>query len=123
MDNAIPELEGFHAHVYYDAATKPDAKALRAEIDARFDVELGRWHDKPVGPHPYWSYQVAFAPEQFAAIVPWLALNRRGLTILVHPETGDDLADHSDHAMWLGDTDILNLETFRRQAPRETAGT
>lgn len=107
--NAIP---GYHAHVYYDAATKPDAERLRADIDARFDVALGRWHDKPVGPHPCWSYQVEFAADQFAEIVPWLALNRRGLNILVHPETGDDRADHSDHAMWLGESVTLDLSQF-----------
>lgn len=37
-------------------------------------------------------------------------LNRRGLTILVHPETGDDLADHSKHALWLGAVLPLDLE-------------
>lgn len=109
-------LEGFHAHVYYDADSKAEAEALRAEIDERYDVELGRWHDKPVGPHPFWSYQVAFKPELFGDLVPWLALNRRGLTILVHPETGDDLTDHSDHAIWLGDSAELDLRRFRERA-------
>ena len=32
----------------------------------------------------------------FPDIVPWLMLNRRGLTVFVHPETGDNLADHRD---------------------------
>jgi DOPA 4,5-dioxygenase len=59
-------------------------------------------------------YQVAFAPETFAELMPWLALNREDLSILVHPETGDDLADHSDHAMWLGDSLTLRLEVFNK---------
>lgn len=111
--NASSEIKGYHAHVYYDAATKADAETLRAEIDAQFDTVLGRWHDKPVGPHPCWSYQVAFEPDVFAKFIPWLTLNRRDLTILLHPETGDALADHSTHVMWLGESVALNLDSLR----------
>lgn len=95
-------ITGYHAHVYYDAATKPVAEVVRAGVEVRFEARLGRWHDQPIGPHPMGSFQIAFAPEMFAEIVPWLALNRRGLTVFIHPETGDDVSDHSDHAIWLG---------------------
>ncbi|MPZ10007.1 MAG: 4,5-dioxygenase [Kiloniellaceae bacterium] len=106
-------ITGYHAHVYYDAQSKPTAAALREAIEARFDVRLGRWHDRPVGPHPRWSYQVAFAPEVFAELVPWLALNRGDLTIFLHPETGDVLPDHRDHAIWLGDKAELDFEALK----------
>src|SRR3546814_7170446 len=107
-------ISGYHAHVYYDADSKAAAAVLREAIEARFDVHLGRWHDRPVGPHPHWSYQVAFAPPVFAEIVPWLALNRGALTIFLHPESGDVLADHRDHAIWLGDKAELHLEALLR---------
>jgi DOPA 4,5-dioxygenase len=110
----IDRIKGYHAHVYYDAASKPAAAALRAAIEAEgFAVELGRWHDGPVGPHPRGSYQVAFAPDQFATVVPWLALNRGGLDVFVHPDTGHALADHSDHVIWLGQSYGLNLDALR----------
>lgn len=54
-------------------------------------------------------YQVQFATELFASFVPWLALNRRGLAILVHPESGNALADHTDHAIWMGE--VLDIKT------------
>ena len=95
-------ITGYHAHVHSDAATKPVAEEVRAGVEARFEARLGRWHDQPIGPHPMGSFQIAFAPEMFAEIVPWLALNRRGLTVFIHPETGDNVSDHSDHAIWLG---------------------
>jgi aromatic ring-cleaving dioxygenase len=112
-EQPVPKITGYHAHVYYDAVTKPLAAALRAAIETRFEVQMGRWHDAPIGPHPSGSYQIAFAPEWFAELIPWLALHRQGLTVLVHPETGDALADHSAHVIWLGESQDLNLEVLR----------
>ena len=96
-------ITAFHAHVYYrDGAERERAAALREALAARFSVVMGRWRDQPVGPHPVAMYQVAFAPETFAMLMPWLMLHRDGLTILVHPETGRARADHLLHAAWLG---------------------
>jgi aromatic ring-cleaving dioxygenase len=93
----------WHAHIYYDpVATRGMAEALRQRIAERFAVQLGRWHDVPVGPHNAAMYQVAFAPEVFASFVPWLALHRDGLDVLVHPNTLAPRDDHLRHALWLG---------------------
>lgn len=102
-------ITGYHAHVYYDARTKPLAAQLRDALGAGFEVELGRWHDQPIGPHPSASYQIAFRPALFGSLVPWLALNRQGLTVFVHPETGQARDDHDAHAIWLGESRQLNL--------------
>ena len=107
-------IKGYHAHIYYDPATREAAAQVREQLGAGFTVQLGRWHDVPVGPHPTSMYQVAFATDQFPTLVPWLMLNRQGLTILVHPETGDDYVDHAEHAIWLGAKLLLNLEFLRR---------
>jgi len=81
-------IRSYHAHVYYDpATTRGRAEALRQRIGERFAVQLGRWHDLPVGPHTAAMYQVAFAADLFASFVPWLMLNRAGLAVLVHPNT------------------------------------
>ncbi|UFP96466.1 DOPA 4,5-dioxygenase family protein [Gloeobacter morelensis] len=110
----MPEISGFHAHVYYDPGSREVAARVRKALEERFTVQLGRWHDGPIGPHPKSMYQVAFLPDQFDEIVPWLMLHREGLDILVHPETGDDLADHRHHALWLGEKLALNFECFQR---------
>jgi DOPA 4,5-dioxygenase len=112
-ERPVAGVTGYHAHVYYDAATKPLAAQLRAAIEQRFAVTMGRWHDAPIGPHPCGSYQIAFAPELFGELIPWLALNRAGLTVFVHPETGDALADHSAHVIWLGESRALKLGALR----------
>jgi DOPA 4,5-dioxygenase len=96
-------IHAWHAHVYYDPADKSPAEALREGIATRFPAaRLGRWHDVPVGPHPTAMYQVLFAPELFPTLVPFIALNRAGLTVLVHPETGRPRDDHLRHALWMG---------------------
>ncbi len=111
-ENHAATITGFHAHVYYDAGSKENAARLRAAIEKNFDVRMGRWHDHPIGPHPRWSYQVAFAPDLFGVFIPWLALNRRGLVVFIHPETGDDVPDHTDHALWMGETVDLNIDAL-----------
>lgn len=109
-------IEGYHAHVYYDPATRPVAERLREAIGAGFPAALlGRWHDKPVGPHPVSMYQVAFPVEDFPRLVPWLMLNRGGLAVLVHPLTGDDYEDHAAHPLWLGPPLSLKLEILKRR--------
>jgi aromatic ring-cleaving dioxygenase len=110
------DITGFHAHVYFDAATREKAERLREGLAPRFAVELGRWHDKPVGPHAMAMHQVAFAADQFANVVPWLMLNREGLSILVHPMTGDPVEDHAVNPLWLGEQLPIDLEFLRRFA-------
>jgi DOPA 4,5-dioxygenase len=112
----IALIEGYHAHIYYDPESRGTAERLREAIAARFDVTLGRWHDRPVGPHPQAMYQVAFAVAEFQRLVPWLMLNRDGLDVLVHPLTSDDYADHAWHALWLGHVLTLDLESLRKTA-------
>lgn len=111
----LAEITSYHAHVYYDPAVRGPAEEIRLRIGLAFPkAVLGRWHDAPVGPHPAAMYQVAFAVDDFPRLVPWLMLNRGELTILVHPNTSDEYADHAHHAAWLGDRLPLKLETLRR---------
>lgn len=108
------QIHDYHAHVYYDAASRESAAQVREEIERSFKVEMGRWHDHPVGPHPQPMYQVKFEPAEFPRLVPWLMLNRAGLTVLVHPNTGDAYADHAVNALWLGRKLGLRLAILRR---------
>jgi DOPA 4,5-dioxygenase len=98
----ISVIHDWHAHVYYDPESRDRAATLRDWVERDFSVRMGRWHDQPVGPHPQAMYQIAFPNEVFASLAPFLALNRMGLTILIHPETDRPRDDHLLHAMWLG---------------------
>ncbi|MDE0537434.1 MAG: DOPA 4,5-dioxygenase family protein [Rhodospirillales bacterium] len=108
-------IKSYHVHVYYDGASKQWAGHLRREIAKRWpEAVLGRWRDKaPQGPHPVSHFQVAFRTELFSELVPWLALNRNGLSMLVHPNTGDGYEDHAFHDMWIGPSVELCLDGMR----------
>lgn len=105
-------IHGYHAHVYFNADTLVQARALCESAAALFPLKMGRVHQKPVGPHPDWSCQLAFKSALFADVVPWLALNRNGLVVFIHPITGNDLVDHRDRAMWMGAVRPLDLSVL-----------
>lgn len=105
-------IRGYHAHVYFDDNTVDQARALCERARDTFGVVMGRVHERPVGPHPMYSCQLAASVEQFAELLPWLALNRDGLIVFSHPETGNDLEDHRDHGIWLGTGLKLDLSIF-----------
>jgi DOPA 4,5-dioxygenase len=109
------DIAAYHAHVYFDSSeTRAAASELRAQIADRFPAaRLGSWHEVPVGPHTRPMYQILFPAALLAALLPYLMLNRSGLSILLHPESGDDYADHTDHAAWLGPPLPLRLEVLK----------
>ena len=108
----LEQVDSYHAHVYFDAGKREAAQELRDAVTENFDIQMGRWHEKMVGPHPRWSYQIAFKRAQFDELVPWLMLNRRDCTIFLHPNSGNDLEDHRDCAVWMGEMLPLNLGMF-----------
>ena len=115
MSTATPGkavIAGYHAHIYFDVSNREYAADIREVIGKRFDVEMGRWRDVPVGPHPRSMYQVAFTPDVFADFVPWLMVNHGDLSVLIHPRTGDDLSDHRDYPLWLGEKLDLDLSVL-----------
>ena len=107
-------ITSWHAHVYFGADTRELAWALRERIAAEIGdaVTIGRFHERAVGPHPAWTYQLEIAPENFARVFGWLALNHGQLDVFVHPNTGDALGDHRDGAAWIGKSWLLNLDAL-----------
>jgi aromatic ring-cleaving dioxygenase len=107
-------ITSWHAHVYFGAESRDAARAflevIATELASR--VQIGRFHEKPVGPHPAWTYQLAFDAPEFAHVVGWLALNHGALDVFIHPNTGDPLSDHRDAALWLGKSYPLNLQAL-----------
>ena len=110
---AEPSIRDFHAHIYYDPEEVEQAKALAAAAQARFPIAVGHFHLRPVGPHPRGSVQLTVPTALFGDVAQFLALNRGPLTIFAHAETGEDLADHTEHVIWFGPSEELDLSIFR----------
>ena len=107
-------IRTFHAHVYFDGIEQlATAAHIREQAKRDFDVQLGRWRTKPVGPHPLPMYQITFYADQLTEILPWLMSVRGKLSILIHAQTErSDLMDHTAGAMWLGPALNLKLDFF-----------
>jgi aromatic ring-cleaving dioxygenase len=114
-EGRMPEVTGYHAHVYFNSATQPVAERLRDTLVRQFDVEAGAFSIEPRGPHPISQFNVIFKPDAFQRVVPWLMLNRAGLDVLVHPLTDDMYDDHSVYALWLGAPVNLKLDHMRQR--------
>jgi aromatic ring-cleaving dioxygenase len=104
----------YHVHVYFEPDTKAIAEQVIEKLSSNFNVEVGSYHDRPVGPHPTGSCQITVGMDNFGAIIDWLAKNRQGLTIFTHPNTGVDMKDHTEHTIWMGGMPALNLDILRR---------
>ena len=93
----------FHAHVYFTADTRHHAEELFNRIALALpEVDRGTFHTRTVGPHPSWMFTMSFHQSIFQMVTLWLMEHLGGLSALVHPLSGDDLQDHTTHAMWFG---------------------
>jgi aromatic ring-cleaving dioxygenase len=105
-------IRDFHFHIYFDADEVNRAKAVAAAATQAFPLPVGHFHNRPVGPHPRGSVQITVPVERFSEVAQWFTLNRGGLTIFAHASTGNDRADHTDHVIWFGPSEPLDLSLF-----------
>jgi len=107
------EIANYHAHIYFDVHQADIARSLGESVLACFsDVRMGRVHLVPVGPHPRGSCQLTVPRAHLAEVLEYLLVHRGDLTIFAHANTGDDFADHTQHVMWLGSSEMLDLSGF-----------
>lgn len=114
----------YDIHTYWNNNSPADrkrAEEFRAKIEKEFaaeieagDIRIYKMWDGPLGPHPTLMFEIDFKkPEVFTKVVPFYQLNHGKLSVLIHPHTGDDYKDHTEHAMWLGHKVHLDLEGMK----------
>jgi DOPA 4,5-dioxygenase len=111
---AYTDVKSYHAHIYFDENNYEKAAQIRRWAAERFPVELGDWNLEPRGPHVTPSFYFGFTNELLPILVPWLQLNSLGLTILLHPNTGDPRSDHLYYALWVNRSQPVNAYAWRR---------
>lgn len=115
-------LYGYHVHIYFTPGQSSEkiAVTLTEEMEAEFHSHINEilvYRDL-VGPHPQPNYALHIKTSGFAGIVGGLQLDNRELSILVHPETGNEEADHAQRAMWIGKPVALNMAYFHQTSCR-----
>lgn len=54
-----------------------------------------------------------FNPEQLGALMSWFVQNRGPCSVLIHPNTGNDVKDHTTNGTWLGEKVPLDVDLLR----------
>lgn len=73
--------------------------------------------EEPVGPFSTAQWAVYFLPEDFGVVVPWIMQNRGIYDVLIHPNSGCELEDHSWWAVWGGTPWQINMDAFGHDHP------
>jgi DOPA 4,5-dioxygenase len=73
----------------------------------------GPVRSRPVGPHPLPMFETWFTPGGLDEVRAWAEKNRQGLSVMIHPITGDDYRDHAEGVQWMGKVLPLNLEILK----------
>ncbi|KAK5662076.1 hypothetical protein OQA88_10190 [Cercophora sp. LCS_1] len=118
---------GFDIHIYYFQANAEQSKYARElweRIRREFpELRIYTFWERPIGPHPVAMFEVnLFTPAQFGAFIPWLAIWRGPLSVLIHPNTTEtdvpegqrEARNHTQRAIWMGERLPLDTGLFKR---------
>ncbi len=107
-DRSIAE---YHAHIYFQDSTKASAEKLHHTLGEIFGDRIVRnaiaYGSR--GPHVPPMFGIDIPKGEFLEVLDFLILNHGPHAVLIHPVTGNELLDHTHHALWLGDRQPLNL--------------
>ena len=129
------KIYNWHFHLLYfqlNKAHTAGAMQIRDDFIATFKNRLGPkctslfFQDKlcmfepdrqPAGPFPTAQWSVFIMPEDFLDVVSWIMQHKGPYDILVHPNTGCEMEDHSTWAMWGGHPWEINMDAFGHDQP------
>ena len=111
------------------------ALALLERFKAVFESEIGApctglFHqnrlcifkpEAPAGPFPVAQWAIFLPVDHFASKVTWFMQNRvvngTSLDVLVHPNSGCEVEDHTWWALWGGEKWRLNVDKLSHDSP------
>lgn len=132
LDKACEEeIKEFHFHIYFnqnndfpnsgwqDYAEKLYHKIQQLITAEFFQCRLGKFFDKPAGPHPMPMFEVWCPKESFSRLYSWFVVNRGDLSILIHPLSKEEFLDHTDRAVFMGQAVKLDPAIIRKKLEKE----
>jgi hypothetical protein len=139
-------IGGYDIHVYAANGTSIDRlkevhnELLKYLIECNVKITFSFFYKEKDGPHLLPSfvihlsgvhpirdkaelYDVKQAINQLGIVMAWFGLNKKGLDILIHPNTvypfghvEEELKDHLERSIWISEsrkiTDVLSVEVF-----------
>ena len=129
------KIFSWHIHLLYwqiNPTHTAGAFAIREKFIAAFKNKLGApctdlFHQsqlcmfepdtQPVGPFLTAQWAIFVTNDLFAETVQWAMQNRGNYDVLVHPNSGCELEDHSWWAMWGGNPWEINLDAMSHDQP------
>ncbi|MCI5059461.1 MAG: DOPA 4,5-dioxygenase family protein [Alphaproteobacteria bacterium] len=99
------KIQEHHIHIYHEPETdsKETAQQVADKLSALFKGYVIKTSSgEASGPHLKPNFLVHVQPEILGEVVSWLQFNHQGLSIAIHPKTGNGLTDHRDHSIWFG---------------------
>jgi aromatic ring-cleaving dioxygenase len=96
-------MKNYHAHVYFDLRDGELAENLFRKAQSQGAI-LKPWkiYDRSVGPHALPMIELHFTEATKLEAIKWLRDNIGDWSALIHEDSGDDVRDHSEGALWLG---------------------
>jgi aromatic ring-cleaving dioxygenase len=105
-------VDYFHAHIYWENKNQRNlAISLRDKLRV-LGCSLGQVIDKPIGPHTLPMYQVNYSSKNATEVEEFLS--NKGLSILLHYDTGNHMEDHTKRVRWIGEKLDLDLVFFNK---------
>eukprot|EP01100_Stratorugosa_tubuloviscum_P001406 TRINITY_DN1315_c0_g1_i1.p1 TRINITY_DN1315_c0_g1~~TRINITY_DN1315_c0_g1_i1.p1 ORF type:complete len:189 (-),score=63.80 TRINITY_DN1315_c0_g1_i1:255-770(-) len=130
----IPPFFSYHIHVMFlqnNNNSVSKALDLRQKYDEAFKTGppcTDLFHNdqsclfepdfEPAGPFVAAQWAVFLLPEDFDASVKWFMANRGDFDILIHPNSGYELEDHSIWTLWGGQPWKIDLSIFLNESAR-----
>lgn len=114
----LKPVDSYDFHIYYKNDQVKEGITLKNKILSEFKDEINNdliilkvlWGPL-IGPHHFDFFEVDIKDvNAFIKFFTWIQLNHGNLSVLVHPNSGDMLKDHTLFAAWIGEKQPLKEE-------------
>jgi aromatic ring-cleaving dioxygenase len=108
-------MKTYHAHIYFDSQDTQTVADLHFAA-THLDSDIFKFHKlytNKVGPHFLPMIELHFIETHKTEVIEWINSRRKGLSVLIHEDTGNDVEDHLE-PIWLGSRLPIDFTFFAK---------